>query len=95
MVLEQVVPAMRAPKPARGPSSPVAAAQVPRRNRKRGTRPPQKPSTPPEVNLAKVLDGIKDNEHFKGSDELAAMQAKAEQAWEAKRQARTPEVAVQ
>ena len=56
-------------------------------------------TTPPEVNLAKVLDGLKDNEHFKGSEELAAMQAKVEQAWEAdklaKRQARTPEVAVQ
>ena len=54
---------------------------------------------PPEYNLAKVLDGLKDNEHFKGSEELAAMQAKMEQAWEAdklaKRQARTPEVAVQ
>ena len=88
-----------APKPTSAPSSPVAAAQVPRRIRKRGTRPPQKPSTPPEVNLAKVLDGLKDNEHLKGSEELAAMQAKVEQAWEAdklaKRQARTPEVAIQ
>ena len=87
-----------APKPTGAPSSPVAAAQVPRRNRKRGTRQTQKPSTHPEVNLAKVLDGLKDNEHFKGSEELAAMQAKVEQAWEAeklaKRQERTPEVAV-
>ena len=87
--------------PASAPSSPVVAAQVPWRNRKRGTRQTQKPSTHPEVNvnLAKVLDGLKDNEHFKGSEELAAMQAKMEQAWEAdklaKRQARTPEVAVQ
>ena len=58
-----------------------------------------RPPTPPEVNLAKVLDGPKDNEHFKDSEELAAMQAKVEQSWEAdklaKRQARTPEVAVQ
>ena len=88
-----------APKPTGAPSSPVAAAKVQRRNRKRGTRPTQKPSTPPEVNLAKVLDGLKDNEHFKDSEELAAIQAKMEQAWEAdklaKRQARTPEVAVQ
>ena len=56
-------------------------------------------NAPPEVNLAKILDGLKDNEHFSGSEELAAMQAKAEQAWEAdklaRRQARTPEVAVQ
>ena len=76
------------------PGAPDAAAQVTRRNRKRGTRFAQKPSTIPEVNLVKVLDGLKDNEHFKGSEELAAMQAKAEQAWEAdklaKRQARTP-----
>ena len=54
-------------------------------------RPTQKPSTPPEVNLAKVLEGLKDNEHFNKDSE--------EQAWEAdklaKRQARTPEVAVQ
>ena len=89
----------RAPKPAGAPSSPVAAAQVPRRNRKQGARPTQKPSNPPEYNLAKVLDGLKDNEHFKDSEEPAAMQAKMEQAWEAdtlaKRQARTPEVAVQ
>ena len=27
--------------------------------------------------------GFKDNEHFKDSEELAALQAKAEQAWEA------------
>ena len=77
----------------------AAAAQVPRRNRKRGARPTQKPSAPPEYNLAKVLDGLKENEHFKDSEELAAMQAKMEQASEAdklaKRQARTPEVAVQ
>ena len=33
-------------------------------------------ATPPEYNLAKVLDGLKDNEHFKDSEELAAMQAK-------------------
>ena len=88
-----------APKRNGAQSSPAAAAQVPRRNRKRGARPTQKPSTPPEYNLAKVLDGLKDNEHFKDSEELAAMQAKMEQAWEAdklaKRQARTPEVAVQ
>ena len=88
-----------APKPNGAQSSPVAAAQVPRRNRKRGARPTQKPSAPPEYNLAKVLDGLKENEHFKDSEELAAMQAKMEQAWEAdklaKRQARTPEVAVQ
>ena len=88
-----------APKPNGAQSSPAAAAQVPRRIRKRGARPTQKPSTPPEYNLAKVLDGLKDNEHFKDSEELAAMQAKMEQAWEAdklaKRQARTPEVAVQ
>ena len=57
------------PKPVGAPSAPDAAAQVVRRNRKRGTRPTQKPSTPPEVNLAKVLDGLKDNEHFKGSEE--------------------------
>ena len=54
-----------------------------------------KPSTPPGVNLAKLLDGLKD---FKGSEELAAMQAKAEKALEAdklaKRNARTPETAV-
>ena len=57
-----------------------------------------KPSTLTEVNLAKRLDECKENEHFKGSEELAAMQTKVEQAWEAdklaKRQARTPEVAV-
>ena len=88
-----------APKPAGAPGALVAAAQVPRRNRKRGTRPAPTPPTPPEVNLAKILDGFKDNGHFKDSEALAAMQAKAEQAWEAdklaKRQARTPEVAVQ
>ena len=88
-----------APKPNGAQSSPAVAAQVPRRNHKRGARPTQKPSAPPEYNLAKVLDGLKENEHFKDSEELAAMQAKMEQAWEAdklaKRQARTPEVAVQ
>ena len=88
-----------APKPSGAPGSSAAAAQVPRRNRKRGTRPTQKPSTPPKLHLAKVLDGLKDNEHFKDSDELDAMQAKMEQAWEAdklaKRQARISEVAVQ
>ena len=88
-----------APKPGGSPGAPDAPAQVPRRNRKRGARPTPKPSTPPEVNLAKISDGPKDNEHFKDSEELAAMQAKAEQAWEAdklaKRQASTPEVAVQ
>ena len=88
-----------APKHNGAQSSPAAAAQVPRRNRKRGARPTQKPSAPPEYNLAKVLNGLKENEHFKDSEELAAMQAKMEHAWEpdklAKRQARTPEVAVQ
>ena len=88
-----------APKHNGAQSSLAAAAQVPRRNRKRGARPTQKPSAPPEYNLAKVLDGLKENEHFKDSEELAAMQAKMEQAWEAdklaKRQARTPEVTVQ
>ena len=88
-----------ASKPAGAPGAPGVSTQVPRRNRKRGTRPTPKPSTPPEVNLAKILDGLKANEHFKDSAELAAMQAKVEQALEAddnlaKRQARTPEVAV-
>ena len=50
-----------APKPNGAQSSPAAAAQVPRRNRKRGARPTQKPSAPPEYNLAKVLDGLKEN----------------------------------
>ena len=63
-----------------------------------GTRPMSKPSTPPEANLAKLLDKLKANEHFKGSEELAAMQVKAEKACEAdklaKRDARTPETAV-
>ena len=57
-----------APKPNGAQSSPAAAAQVPRRNRKRGARPTQKPSAPPEYNLAKVLDGVKENEHFKDSE---------------------------
>ena len=60
---------------------------------KRGIRLLSKPSGPPEVNLSKLLDELKDNEHSKDSEELAAMQAKAEQAWEAdklaKCQART------
>ena len=57
-----------------------------------------KPSTPLEVNLAKILDGLKDNEHFKDSAELAAMQAKVAKALAAdklaKRNARPPETAV-
>ena len=99
MVLQQAVPTLWGSEAQRRPELSAAAAQVPRRNRKRGARPTQKPSAPPEYNLAKVLDGLKENEHFKDSEELAAMQAKMEQAWEAdklaKRQARTPEVAVQ
>ena len=87
-----------APKLDGSPSAPGAAAQVPRRTRKRGARPASKSSAPPEVNLAKMLDGLQENEHFKGTEVLAAMEAKVEQAREtdklAKHQARTPEVAV-
>ena len=57
-----------------------------------------KPSTPPKFAVTKFLDGLKDTEHFKGSEELAAMQAKVEEALEAdklaKRNARLPETAV-
>ena len=56
-----------APKPDGPPGAPEAAAQVPRRNRKRGTRPMSKLATPPEVAVTNFLDGLKDNEHFKGS----------------------------
>ena len=73
-----------APEPNGSPSAPLAAAKAPRRDRKRGTRPMSKPSTLPEVNLAKVLDELKENEHFQCSEELA-MQAKVEQAWEAEK----------
>ena len=87
-----------APKPDGLPGNSAAAAQVPRRNRKRGARSMSKPSTPPEANLAKLLDGLKDSELFKGTDELAAMQAKAEKAREAnklaKRNAHIPDTAV-
>ena len=98
MVLEQAVPTLRGSE-AGAPSSSAAAAQVPRRNRKRGSRPAQKQSNPSVVNLAKAWEVFKNHEHFKDSEELAAMQAKMEQACEAdklaKGQARTPEVAVQ
>ena len=54
------------PKPGGPPGAPEAAAQVPRRNRKQGARPMAKPATPPEVVVAKFLDGLKHNEHFQG-----------------------------
>ena len=100
MVLEQAVPAMRGSEARQRSKLTCCRSPGPTEEPEaRSTRPTKKPSTPPEVNLAKVLDGLKDNEHFKGSEELAAMQAKVEEAWEAdklaKRQARTPEVAVQ
>ena len=83
-------------KPAGAPSSPDAAAQVPRRSRKRDNRPTQKLSTPPEVSLAKAVDVLKKHERFEGSNMLAAVQQEMEQTVEAeklaKRQARTPEV---
>ena len=54
-----------------------------------------KPATPPEVAVAKFLDGLKNNEHCKDSEELAARQAKAEMALEADKLAmRQPETAV-
>ena len=60
--------------------------------------PMSKPTTPPEVAVAKFLEELKDNEHFKGSEELAAMHAKAEKALEAdklaKRNARPPKTSV-
>ena len=60
-----------APKPSSAPSSPDAAAQVPRRNQKRGNRPTQKLSTPPQVSLAKAFDVFKHHERFKDSHVLA------------------------
>ena len=52
----------------------------PRRSRKRRARSMSKPSAPPEANLAKLLDGLQESELFKESEELAAVQAKAEKA---------------
>ena len=75
-----------APKPNGSPGAPEAAAQEEQKAR---DRPMSKPSTPPEFNLEKLLHGLKDNEHFKGWKELAAMQAKAEKALEADKLAKT------
>ena len=88
-----------APKPSGSSRSPDAAAPAPRQNRKRGARPAPKQATTPEVSLAKAFDVLKSHERLQDSQALALVQQEMEQAVEAdklaKRQARTPEVAMQ
>ena len=81
MVLEQVVAAMRGSEARWRSRRAWCNSPGPKEEQKARHTSNAKAVHPPEVDLAKILDGLKDNEHFKDSEELAAMQAKAEQAW--------------